>query len=197
MIGLSWLAKHAEGILHPSRCRRSHARTTSSAVLCSGLSSDEIMKDRFLLAAVLHDWIQKQPSEKGPRRKVITWFCWGYRRMDGDGFCSMMERIDRTISPRGWQFLELYNYGNFTFGGIEGSVSRQEFFEFQKDFNAILGDLRLGLSGMLTLSYSTCLTDHDPDDPHEQYHRDTVHAGDSNGRPRRHEVRILPHTRRS
>ena len=192
MIALSRQIENGGSVIETPLHRHPPRGGGSPSFMFLGLSSDEIMKDQRLLNLYFHELNQRQAREKGPRRKVINWCSWACERIDGDKLCSMLERMDRAMSPRDWQFLELYNSGNVTFGGLEKSVSRREFFEFQKDFDAILAKLRLGISGMLTISYSTCLTDRDPGDPHEQYVRDKLQAGDSNGRPRSHEIRKRP-----
>jgi hypothetical protein len=157
------------------------------------IDPEKLLWSQGFLELCMRGILLELPKEPGPNRKIIKWFFW-----DADfsasniNFMSMMQRIHLAIGPKGWQVLNFRNYGDFELGSLTESVSRRDFFQFQKQFNTILEAVGLKFSGVLRHTWSDPEAGFDRSDPHEQYLRDRIRAGDSNGRPRRHEIRIEP-----
>ena len=157
------------------------------------IDPEKLLWSQWFLEFCMRSMLLELPKEPGPNRKIIRWFSWDADLSAPDiNFMSMMQRIYLVIKPKGWQFLTFRNYGSIELGSLTKSVSRREFFQFQKKFDAILKEVDLKASGFLTLTWSDSESKRDPDDPHEQYKADRLTFGDGNGRPRRHVIPVLP-----
>ncbi len=153
------------------------------------IAPESLLWNRWFLEACMRTVVLDLPRTPGPNRKIIKW-----SSSDDDitapdiNFMSMMQRINLVIIPRGWQILNFRHYGDFELGSLIKPLSRRDFFQFQDQFNSIIEKVDLKLSGCLMRAWSNPEAELDRSDPHEQYERSRLTFGDSNGRPRRHEI---------
>ncbi len=134
---------------------------------------------------------QDKLAENPPSRLVISWFGWGIRDLESftEDDCQLWAReLISLCSRNGFQVERLGGMIDIIVGIPGGSVTRHDFFRFQRLFEALNEQLGWHMSAMLWLA--------ETDDrssisarPVERYIDGRIREGDSVGRPSRHSLR--------
>ena len=123
------------------------------------------------------------------RRMVISWFGWDlqdFELIDDERLQEWINMLDILLALRGWQFQRLGNPIDLIFEANFCSITFKEFYDFQKEFNAINDEFGFRFSSVLWLKPDGEKATQDEACPWEVYIKGRVIAGDSIGRPQRH-----------
>ena len=134
-----------------------------------------------------HAATQSSPESE---RLVISWFGWDiahFELISEETFQSWVDRLCEHCDARGWTIERLGNPIDLIFGCPSRSITRKEFFQFQKDWDALNREFAFRFSGFLFLMNAT--GGYDKDLPREMYSLGSIRRGDSIGRPSRHDRR--------
>ena len=126
-------------------------------------------------------------------RMVISWFGWGIVLMESipdEAFTRWFALLDLLCEARGWAIERLGSAIDLIFGCRMRSITRQEFFAFQREWDSLNNEFDFRFSGMLLLMSDS--GEHGGDLPFERYIAGAKQDGDSIGRPLRHQRRTKP-----
>jgi hypothetical protein len=129
-------------------------------------------------------------AENPPSRLVISWFGWGIRDLESftEDDCQLWAReLISLCSRNGFQVERLGGMIDIIVGIPRASVTRHDFFRFQRLFDALNERLGWHLSALLRLAEAD---DRDTISTHpaELYIDGRIQKGDSIGRPSRHSL---------
>ena len=121
-------------------------------------------------------------------RLVVSWFGWDiahHELISEDAFQAWVVRLREICHARGWVIERLGSAIDLIFGCPTRSITRREFFQFQRDWDALNREFGFRFSGLLGLITAT--NKHSGDLPLETYVAGSKRHGDSIGRPQRHQ----------
>lgn len=130
----------------------------------------------------------------GPNRLVINWFGWGMMDMemiDEAQHWDWIRELEDIIRPRSWRFAHLGSDIDLIIEHPFRSISRREFFAFQREFEALNERHGFRFCGALYVSRKR-YSKHETDWPCETYSKGQIRIGDSIGRPMRHRMGCSP-----
>jgi hypothetical protein len=132
-------------------------------------------------------------AENPPSRLIISWFGWGIRDLESfsEDDCQLWAReLISLCSRNGFQVERLGGMIDIIVGIPRASVTRHDFFRFQRLFEALNERLGWHLSALLRLAEAD---DRDTISTHpaELYIDGRIQKGDSIGRPGRHSLREI------
>lgn len=104
-----------------------------------------------------------------------------------------MDRIEEIAATLGLQVERKGNNIDMIFGKSDRSVTRYEFFRFQKNFESLNQEMNFRMSGVLWLMPSGESRGDVLAFPFERYVRGVLQSGDSIGRPSRHRIKKDKH----
>ena len=121
------------------------------------------------------------------KRLVISWFGWDIRDYELIAYEDLINQlvcVERLAMSLGLRLERRGNNIDYIIGKAGGSVTRSEFFRFQREWEQLNERLGFRMSGQLWLMPE----DHglDPQLPREGYKHGIKTFGDSIGRPGRH-----------
>jgi hypothetical protein len=125
-------------------------------------------------------------GEPAALRLVIDWFGSGMRYMElseEGGLQAWLAHLDMIVTAKGWAFSRIGNPIDLIIEAPNRSITRREFFEFQKDFDALNAQHDFRFTGMLRLRPADNQKRLDKNWPLEWYVDGRVLLGDSIGRP--------------
>ena len=143
------------------------------------------------------------PRKRAPKQRIqdserllISWFGSDIAFMElisDETFRRWLARLDELCLARGWIIERRGNPIDLIFGCLARSITRREFFQFQRDWDALNQEFGFRFSGALYLMTAT--NKHDGDLPFEIYVAGTKRHGDSIGKPsRRRRKSVKPTT---
>jgi hypothetical protein len=122
-------------------------------------------------------------------RFVISWFGYDLQHLElvpEERLDDWLDAVESLCERRYWRIERLGNPIDLIFGAPYRSIAPRDFFDFQRDWDALNEEYDFKFSGVFSLM--------DDDDPKklnvlcEWYVRGRVRSGDSIGRPSRHRV---------
>lgn len=134
------------------------------------------------------------PAES--KRTVISWFGWDIRDFELLEDRDLVHHLDCVGRLAGSLCLRVERRGNnidLIIGKPGTSVSRREFYQFQRKWDELNEQLGIRMSGMLWLMTEN--GEDDPQAPREGYRLGVKAFGDSIGRPQRHSLPAAGHKR--
>ena len=130
------------------------------------------------------------------KRTVISWFGWDIRDfglIDARDLAPWVRGVERLIASMGMRIERLGNIIDLIIGKAGASVSRREFFRFQRKWDELNARHGIRMSGLLWLMTED--GGYDPTAPSECYRFGVRISGDSIGRPNRHSLAATRHRR--
>lgn len=128
----------------------------------------------------------KEPI-KEPHNAMISWFGWDMRDFEltsSEQFQAWFVDLDLLVRARGWRFNRLGNPIDFILEAPGRSISRKEFYDFQREFQELNETADFRFSAVLDLMDGSHPAVREQ--PYEVYVDGRVRLGESIGRPQRH-----------